>query len=181
MTTPMITKSALLLGIGLGMLPGCPLLDVQAEAPEVCLTYPNLDVPATTGLSSFQKSFVFDDLSSIEDLAKLDGNLRFVRADIRATSGIDSFAFVDAAHVVVSSGDPASALPPLTIYDCDGDCAPAGNQLELPATLADNALEYLRTNSIVIDLDFHGEVPAVAWTMDVDVCMKASAGYTFSP
>jgi hypothetical protein len=177
----MIAKSALVFGVGLGMLPGCPLLDVQVDAPEVCLTYPNLAIPATTGLSSLQKTFVFDDLSSIKDIAKLDGNLQFIRADIRATSGIESFAFVDAAHVVVSSGDPASTLPPLTIYDCDGDCAPEGNRLELPAALANNALAYLRTNSIVIDLDFQGQVPATAWTMDVDVCMKANAGYTFSP
>jgi hypothetical protein len=179
--TTMITKSALLFGVGLGMLPGCPLLDLQADAPEVCLTYPNLQIPATPGLSSLQKTFVFDDLSSIRDLAKLDGNIQFVRGDIRATSGIDSFAFVDAAHVVISSGDPASTLPPLTIYDCDGDCAPSGNELALPATVANNALAYLRTNSIVIDLDFQGQVPATPWTMDVDVCMKASAGYTFSP
>jgi hypothetical protein len=181
MTTPMITKSALLFGVGLGMLPGCPLLDVQVDAPEVCLTYPNLQIPAVTGVSALQKTFVFDDLSSIKDIAKLDGNLQFIRADIRATSGIDSFAFVEAAHLVVSSGDPASTLPPLTIYNCDGDCAPDGNQLELPAAAANNALAYLRESSIVIDLDFQGQVPEIAWTMDVDVCMKAQAGYTFSP
>jgi hypothetical protein len=180
MTTTMIAKSALLF-VGLGLLPGCPLLEVEVEAPEVCLTYPNLQIPAVTGVSSLQKTFVFDDLSAIRDIAKLDGNLQFVRAGVRATSGIDSFAFIDAAHVVVSSGDPASTLPALTIYSCDGDCAPEGDQLELPAAAATNALAYLRTNSIVIDLDFQGQVPAVAWTMDVDVCMKASAGYTFSP
>jgi hypothetical protein len=177
----MITKSALVFGVGLGMLPGCPLLDIQADAPEVCLTYPNLQIPGTPGLTSLHKTFVFDDLSSVGDLTKLDGNLQFVRAAIRATSGIDSFGFVDAAHLVVASGDPASALPPLTIVDCDGDCAPAGNELELPAALANNALPYLREKSIVIDLDFEGRVPETAWTMDVDVCMKAQAGYTFSP
>jgi len=181
MTIQMITKSALVFGVGLGMLPGCPLLDVQVDAPEVCLSYPNLQIPGAAGLSTLQKTFVFDDLSAVKDLAKLDGNLQFVRASIRATSGIDSFAFVEAAHVVVSSGDPASTLPALTIYDCDGDCAPDGNQLELPASAATNALDYLRTNSIVIDLDFEGQAPAVEWTMDVDVCMKVRAGYTVSP
>jgi hypothetical protein len=179
--TKSITKSALLFGIGLGMLPGCPLLDIQADAPEVCLTYPNLQIPPGPGLTSLHKTFVFDDLSSVRDITKLDGNLTFVRADVRATSGIDSFGFVDAAHVMVSSGDPATTLPPLTIYDCDGDCAPAGNELELPAAVASNALDYLRETSIVIDLDFEGRVPETAWTMDVDVCMKAQAGYTFSP
>ena len=136
-----ITRSALLFGLGLGMLPGCPLLDVQVDAPEVCLTYPNLQIPAAAGLTSLQQTFVFDDLSSVQDLAKLDANLEFVRAEVRATSGIDSFAFIEAAHVVVSSGDPASTLPPLTMYNCDGDCAPDGDQLELPAALATNAID----------------------------------------
>jgi hypothetical protein len=181
MTTTMITKSALLFGVGLGMLPGCPLLDVQADAQEVCLTYPNLQIPASTGLSSLKQTFVFDDLSSIHDLAKLDANLEFVRAEARATSGIASFAFVQAAHIVLSSGDPASTLPALTMYDCDGDCAPDGSRLDLPAALVNDAIAYLKTNSIVVDLDFEGQVPTVAWTMDVDVCVKARAGYTFSP
>jgi hypothetical protein len=181
MTTHMITKSALLFGVGLGMLPGCPLLDIQADAQEICLTYPNVQVPPSTGLTALNQSFVFDDLSAIHDLAKLDANLSFVRAEARATSGIDSFAFVHAAHIVLSSGDPASTLPPLTMYDCDGDCAPDGNRLDLPAALVNDAIAYLRTDSIVVDLEFAGEVPTVAWTMDVDVCVNAKAGYTFSP
>ncbi|HET7503531.1 MAG TPA: hypothetical protein VFK02_21060 [Kofleriaceae bacterium] len=163
------------------MLPGCPLLEVQADVPEVCLTYPNIHVPAAPGLTSLDRSFVFDDLSAVQDLADLEADLQFVRAEVRATSGIDGFGFVEAAHIVISSGDPASTLPALTMYDCDGDCAPDGNRLELPAGLANNAIDYLRTNSIVIDVDFQGQVPTVPWTMDVDVCMKAKAGYTISP
>jgi hypothetical protein len=58
---------------------------------------------------------------------------------------------------------------------------PDGNALELPAGLAQNAIAYLQSNSIKVDLSFVGEIPAASWTMDVDVCMKGSAGYTFSP
>jgi hypothetical protein len=165
----------------LGMLPGCPLLEVQADLPEVCLSYPNIRVPAASGLSSIDQSFVFDDLSAVKDLTDIDASLQFVRAEVRATSGIDGFGFVHAAHLVISSGDPASTLPSLTMYNCDGDCAPDGNRLELPAALANDAFAYLRTSSVVIDLSFQGEVPTVPWSMDVDVCMKASAGYTLSP
>jgi hypothetical protein len=181
MSITSISRSALVLGIGLGTLPGCPLLDVQADAQEVCLTYPNLVIPAAGGEHALTQSFVFDDLSSVHDLTKLDANLAFVRAEVRATSGITEFSFVEAAHLVVSSGDPASTLPPLTMYDCDGDCAPDGNRLEIPAAVAANAIDYLRSNSVKIDLTFQGTVPDTEWTMDVDVCMKARAHYTFSP
>ena len=177
-----ISRSALALGFGLVLLPGCPLLDIEADVPEVCLTYPNLQIPGVPAQSSIKQTFVFDDLSAVHDLTnKLDANLEFVRAEVRATSGIENFQFVRAVHVVVSSGDPDSTLPPLTMYDCDGDCAPEGNKLEVPASLAHDAIEYLKSDSIVIDLDFQGDVPASSWTMDVDVCMKARAGYTFSP
>jgi hypothetical protein len=177
-----ITK-LFVLAVGLAMLPGCPLLEVEVEIPEVCLTYPNLQIEAApAGLTSAKQSFVFDDLSAAHDLTgKLDADLEFVRAEVRATSGIDGFAFARAVHVVVSSGDPDSTLPPLTIYDCDGDCAPEGNKLAIPAEAGRNAIDYLRSNSLAIDLAFEGELPTTAWTMDIDVCMKARAGYTFSP
>jgi hypothetical protein len=176
-----LPKSALVLGIGLVMLPGCPLLQVEADVPEVCLHYPNLQIQTPPGLTSAKQSFVFDDLSAAHDLTELDANLEFVRAEIRATSGIENFQFIDAVHVVVSSGDPASTLPPMTMYDCDGNCAPEGNKLVVPAALAHDAIEYLKSNSIIIDLEFQGEIPAASWSMDIDVCMKARADYTVSP
>ena len=179
--TPTMTKllSATLL-TGLATLSGCPLADVSAEVPDVCLTYPNLQLQ-TPAVSSATQSFVFDDLSKVRDLVKHDASLEFIRAELRVTSGLDNLDFVQAVHFVVSSNDPGTTLPPLTIYNCDGDCVPDGNALELPAALAQNAIEYLRSNSIKIDMSFVGQIPAASWTMDVDVCMKGSAGYTFSP
>jgi hypothetical protein len=179
----LISKSVLVLGVGLLALPGCPLLDVEVDAQEVCLHYPNLNVPAVPGgQTSLHQSFAFDDLSAVHDLtSKLDANLEFVRAEIRATSGIDSFNFIHTVDVVVSSGDVNSTLPPMTMYNCDGDCAPDGDRLEIPAAVGNDAIAYLKSNSINIDIDFEGQVPSVAWTMDVDVCMKARAGYKFSP
>jgi len=177
-----ISRSAFVLGIGLLALPGCPLLDLEVDAQEVCLTYPNFQVPAApTGQTSLNQSFVFDDLSAIKDITDLDASLEFVRAEIRATSGTQSFDFIHSVHIVVASGDPDSALLPMTMYNCDGDCVPDGDRLEIPAAVGADAIGYLRSNSIKIDLDFVGQVPTVAWTMDIDVCMKARASYTVSP
>jgi hypothetical protein len=177
--TPTMNKllSAALLA-GLATLPGCPLADVSADVPDVCLTYPNLQIQ-TPAVKSATQSFVFDDLSKVHDLVKQDASLQFIRAELRVTSGLEDLDFVQAVHVVVS--DPGTELPPLTIYNCDGDCVPDGNTLELPAGLAQNAIDYLRSNSVQVDLSFVGEIPAASWTMDVDVCMKGSASYTVSP
>lgn len=169
-----------LVGIGLAMLPGCPLLDVQADAGEVCLTYPNLHVPAGGGQTSAQLSFEFDDLSNIHDLTdKVDANVELTRAEIHATSGISDFSFIQKVDLTVSSGDATSSLPPLAIVNCDGDCAPDGATLELPASQAQNVIAYLKGNSIKIDLAFQGDIPTTEWTMDVDVCMKAKASYSY--
>jgi hypothetical protein len=176
-----LPKTVLVLGIGLVMLPGCPLLNIEAEVQEVCLSYPNLEITNHEARSSTKQSFVFDDLSAVHDIAKQHANVEFVRAEVRATSGVTSFDFIRSVHLVVSSGDPDSDLPPMTMYDCDGDCVPDGASLEIPAAVGSNAIEYLRGDSVLIDLDFVGEIPAGTWTMDVDVCMKAKADYTVHP
>jgi hypothetical protein len=175
------SKSVLAFGFGLVLLPGCPLVDIEADVPEVCLSYPNLQIPAQKGLTSLKQSFAFDDLSKVHDLAQLDAKLEFVRAEVRVTGGVESLAFIEAVHIVVSSGDPGTTLPPMTMYDCDGNCVPDGAKLEVPAALGNDAIDYLRSDSIIIDLDFRGQIPPTDWTMDVDVCMKARAGYTLSP
>lgn len=173
-----LLRSAALL-TGLAMLPGCPLADVEADVPEVCLTYPNLQVD-TPAQSSVTQSFVFDDLAKVHDLIKQDASLEFVRAEVRVTSGLDNLEFIQAVKVIVSSGDAGATLPPLTMYDCDGDCAPDGKVLELGAGQAANAIDYLKEDSIKIDLDFRGQIPAASWTMDIDVCIKGSASQSVS-
>ncbi|HET9623047.1 MAG TPA: hypothetical protein VFP84_16860 [Kofleriaceae bacterium] len=166
---------------GLTVLPACPLLDVTADAQEVCLTYPNLKVPAAGGETSLDQSFSFDDLSKIHDLTKLDASLEFTRAQVRATSGITDFSFIESAKLDVASGDPGSTLPTLTMYDCNGDCDPNGATLDIPANTVTNAVQYLRGDSIEIGVAFKGTLPSVAWTLDIDVCMTASASYSVAP
>lgn len=177
----MLPKTVLVLGIGLAMLPGCPLLTIEADVEEVCLRYPNLKIENPTATSSITESFVFEDLSDIHELAEQDASLEFVRAEIRATAGVENLGFIRAVRVVVSSADPGTTLPPLTMYDCDGDCVPQGAALVIPAGIGANAIEYLRSDAVAIDIDFDGEIPAGSWTIDVDVCMKAHVAYTLSP
>lgn len=161
---------------------GCPLLEIKAEVPEVCLTYRNVHVAGVSGApTTYTNQFSFDDLSAVKDLAKLDANLEFVRAEVRATSGITSLDFVTSAHLAIASGDPSATLPTLEVLDCDGDCLTDGTTLEVPAAIQHDAVAYLETGSLVIDLSLAGKLPEQDWTMDVDLCLKGNVDYTLEP
>jgi hypothetical protein len=168
------------LGSLLATLAGCPLLEIEADVPEVCLTYAGVAVEGLAGATQVERSFVFDDLAKIEEMAALDADLVFVRAAARPVSGIDSLGFVDTARVSIASGDAESTLPELRVYDCDGDCAAEGS-IAMPAAVRQDALEYVATGSILVAIELAGALPRDAWTMDVDVCVQGNAKYTLEP
>jgi len=159
------------------MLSGCPFLEVEVEISEVCLTYEEVRVEGVAGGTTSNQTFAFDDLAPIHDLLELDAKLQFVRAELRATSGVANFGFVDAAHLTVASGDPESTLPTLAILDCDGDCLANGTTLEVPAAIQHDAVEYVRAESVVVGIDLVGELPTESWTMNVDVCLRGKIRY----
>jgi len=91
-----------LVGIAsLSLLAGCPLVEVQAEFAEVCVTHKDVHIPGVTE-TSVSQTFDVDDLSAFHDLLELDADLSFVRAEVRPTSGVTTLAFVDAANVALN-------------------------------------------------------------------------------
>lgn len=165
----------------LALLPGCPLLDVQAEVSETCVTYPGVRVEAQPdGSTSVDSTFTVDHLDGFRDLADQGFHLAFVRGEVRATSGIADFAFVDHAAVAVASGDPESTLPTLDVFSCD-HCASAAPVLDVTPSGAADAAAYIESGSLVVTLELAGRAPTVDWMMDVDVCMTGSASYSYSP
>lgn len=168
--------------VAITLLPGCPLLETEVEVSEVCLTYPNIQVDAAlAGATSINSSFTFDALDAIHDLTDLDADLELVRADATLTSGVASFDFVRSAHLTIASGDPQSTLPTLALYDCDGNCLASGVTLDLTGDVRHQLVDYAKGDSIVGAIDFTGEMPATAWTMDVSVCMKGHVGVAVEP
>jgi len=161
-------KPSLFGAFALTFLPACPLLSVEADVSEACMTK-DVDVEGATG-SRIQSTFSYDDLGQFHDLATLDGELEFVRGEARVTSGIADFSWVKSARLTLASGDPESTLPTLTVHACDGDCMADGAMLELPGD--DDVIEYLKGDSIAAGVDLVGELPTNAWSMQVDVCMK---------
>jgi hypothetical protein len=162
---------------------GCPLLEVDVESTEVCMTHRGIEVPgvpagAATGID---ETFAFDDLSAFDALKDLDADAHFTSATVRATYGVGTLAFVDAASVEIASNDPESTLPTRVIYACDGDCPAEDNALVIPVQDQSDALEHLRSGSLSIALQVTGSLPTEAWTMDVEICVAAGASYAFEP
>lgn len=163
---------------------GCPLLEVEAEMPEVCMTHTDVEVagvPADYAMG-IDETFAFDDLSAFDQLNDLDADLRFVSATVRATHGVGNLAFIDAAAVQIASNNPDSTLPTRAIYSCaSGSCPAKDNALVIPVQDQDDALEYVRSGSLSISLQATGNMPTEAWKMDVEICVAGRAAYTFAP
>ena len=160
-------------------LPACPLLDIEAQVQETCVTYPDIAVaalpPATTTIS---KSFDVSDLQSFKELTDEGLELSFVRGETRATSGITDFTFVQSAQMSVASGDPDSTLATVTVFECSGgSCAETDNKLDVTSATNADAAPYIASGSLVVTVDLAGTPPATNWSMDVDICMTGSESY----
>jgi hypothetical protein len=174
--------SKLFLLAGLVTLPACPLLDLQVDVPEVCVTYRGIQVDAVPeGQMMVEQSFTLDDLGPLAQLAEQDGSdVRFLRAEVRATSGLADFGFVHQATLTVASGDPSSTLPSVDVFDCE-DCATSDATLDVEATSPIDSRAYVQSGSLVVTIALAGQAPTEPWTMDVDICMSGSAEYQVAP
>jgi hypothetical protein len=176
-----VIKSLLLAAVFATLLPACPLLDVQVDVPEVCVTYHDVHVDGMpAGETMIEKMFTVDHLDQAKQLADQGATVQFVRAEIRATSGITGFDFVHQAKLTIASADETSTLPAVEVYDCE-DCATSGATLDVQATSQVDPNPYLASGSLLVTIDLAGQAPADAWTMDVDICMSGTIDKKFSP
>jgi hypothetical protein len=169
-----------LLAIACALVPACTLAQVDATVDQVCLSYPDLEVSDVLAGSAIAQHFVFDDLAPLHQLLDYHAELQFVHAEVHTTSS-DALAGIATASVDIASADPGSTLPVAKAYACDGDCVTPDASLELRAESVIDALAYLQSKSLAVDLAAAGQLPAHAWTMDVDVCMSAQVHYDVQP
>ncbi len=162
---------------------GCPLLDVEVEFEDLLVTYPAIEVDAVApgDAQHIERSFAVDDLMALEQIAQAvdRGSVELVSADLRPTSGI-ALDFVQRATITVKSGDPDSELPALT-YSCDGDCTPESGVLAIQSISTQNALAYLQSGSLLVEITIDGDLPTVAWTMDVDLHFRGKVAASVEP
>jgi hypothetical protein len=179
-------RSHLMIGLlGLSLLPACPLLDLQADVQSACVRYSDVAVdPMPQVTATIEKSFTVSDLDSLKQLADDGFNLSFASGDVTTASGVSSFSFVKSATVDVASGDANSTLPTLEFNctDCGSDTteldfAPVdGGSGSISAATID-AKPYFDSGSLIVTVGLTGMPPAVAWSMDVDVCVTGTASY----
>lgn len=165
------------------LLTGCPLLDVEVEVAEVCITYNDVPIEGVPleALDHVETTVLLDDFAELRELvSRQDVDLRFTRAEIRAVD-VPSIGPITSARVVVASGDPESTLPTLTVVECTDNCLVDGTTLAISADVQESALEYVKSASLVVDLDLHGRLPATQWHADIDVCMSGRAGFRLEP
>lgn len=170
-----------LLASSLVVLPACPLLEVQGEVQEVCLTYRGVTIPGIpVGETEVAQSFTLDDLQGAKALADMDATLTVTHAEVRATSGVKDFTFVKKAELSIASGDPDSTLPTLSVFGCD-NCSSASTTLDVDNPSTTPIQDYIKTGSVVVTIDLKGTPPANDWVADVDICMSGNISYTASP
>ncbi|HEY1549457.1 MAG TPA: hypothetical protein VGG28_16635 [Kofleriaceae bacterium] len=171
--------------LGVTLLPACPLLDLQADVQSACVRYSDVAVdPEPQVSATIEKSFTVDDLDSLKQLADDGFQLSFASGDVATASGVSDFSFVKSATVDVASGDADSTLPTLE-FNCT-NCGSAATELDFtPADAGSgstsaatiDAKPYFDSGSLIVTVGLTGMPPAVAWSMDVDVCVTGTASY----
>jgi hypothetical protein len=168
--TSAIVRCAWLYGVA--SLGGCVLAQVDVDVPQTCVTDTGLQVPANVPAFP-QESFTFNQLGELQTLASEGFSITLASGRVHADSGISDLGFVDQATISLASGQGSSALQLMDAFDC-GPCVATGATLSLtPASGADLA-PYVAGGSVVVDIDIVGQLPAVAWSLDVEVCVAVS-------
>lgn len=159
------------------LVPGCTLLDVEVEAPEVCVSHARLEVQGipAAGMATIERTFTVDDLDAIHQLTDRDAEVRFVRASVIAIDGVDDLSFVEAASVTIAAGE----LAPHELYTCEGTCIDGDAALDMAGADERDLVEYLRHDAIEVGLTLTGVPPQETWTLSIEVCFQASARYSY--
>jgi hypothetical protein len=151
---------------------GCPIASVEVDVSEVCVSH-DVEVGATDG-SSTTASFTVDDFGKLGELAGQDSEAQFTALRFPDLAAKAPAAQISQARAAIASGNPDAALPTLEVA-CDGNCT----DIAVPAELEANAVGYIRSGSIVVELELHGSgLPTEAWSAKVDVCMAGAFAYS---
>lgn len=154
---------ALLLPLG-----GCPLVQVEAEVPEVCITRTGVAVPGSLGQVATKVKVSLDGIEGLDELQGGD-ELHFVSFRARPQSGGQELAGLQSAQVTLLTDD--AALPAVLIFSCAGDCAAADGALAVTAVTDENVAPQLNAAGAAAELELHGQLPARDFPVDVTACL----------
>lgn len=169
--------------------------NIDAEFPEVEVTYPNLEAPAYIAIPNVpadpQITLSFElDSRNIGASALPANQKRFQAATIyqvtlTATSGVSDLSFIRKLRIVAelpaSNQVPTAPTPKIEIgyYERQGD-APIGPVFTFPLPVPVDILPLIRPSQsdqrkIIVTITAGGTLPNVGWT--ADVVMRLSARF----
>ncbi|MEZ4361858.1 MAG: hypothetical protein R3B48_16835 [Kofleriaceae bacterium] len=163
--------------VALVSLPGCPLLQLEAEVSQVCVARSDIAAPSSGGQRELVLSVTLDDLAALGDLLDDDDVLHFTRAAARPRDGLASLAFVERAEISIVVEDSAA----LRAFACDGTCGQPDGSLVLGGASDANAAPYLKAPQVTIEVTLVGDAPTQEWTLDAEVCLAGKLTRTLTP
>jgi hypothetical protein len=162
--SPALFALALLLPLG-----GCPLLQIEAELPEVCIARTGVTVPGALGQLETKVKVQLDELEGFDELEAGD-ELHFISFAAHPQSGGQELAGIRSAKVTLLTGD--AGLPPVQIFSCEGDCVAADGTLSLDAASEANIAAYLTAPGAAVEVELHGSLPLLDFKVDLNACLS---------
>ena len=149
---------------------GCPLLQVEVEVPNVCISRTDVAVPGTLGQLQTRVQVELSDIAALDELEPGD-ELQFISFSARPQGGGGELSGIESAKVPLAGG----GLPALVIFDCDGDCITADGSLSPTPASEDNVADYMRADDAAVEIELHGSLPPRDFKIDVSACLSGEA------
>lgn len=154
-----------------------PLLSIEAEIQEVCIVGLASEFEASTeGIEGIvSRVFGGQDLGITLD-ERFSAELFLSGVGMTADgdeTGVVSFDFINSLRVSVSGGGAA----PAELLSFDGDKPEAGEDWYVATDSVVDLATYLEADDLQIRFDFAGDLPAIPWTADMEICISARAGF----
>lgn len=165
---------ALLLPLG-----GCPLLQIEAEVPQVCIARTGVTVPGSLGELLTMVKIGLDDAGGLDELRGGDA-LRFVSFAATPQGGGQELAGVQSARItLLASAD--SGLPPVQLFACADSCTGEDGALTLTSSSDANIAAYLRDREVAVELELRGSLPLQDFKVDLDACLSGEVRRSIDP
>jgi hypothetical protein len=156
----------------LAPLSGCAIFSVEAEIPEMCMTFHDRMIAGVPAGEEFARSITVDPLEFFGPWVELDAEITQARATLVARRGVSDLSFLESLTVVMR-GTTQDALP---LVNCvDYACASDDMVSTLADTTPDGIMNIVREGDISLDLVMTGDLPESEWVVDVQVCVSGRA------
>ena len=158
---------ALLLPLG-----GCPLLQVEATVPEVCISRTGVTVPGSLGQLETTVKVTLDEVDALDELTGSD-ELHVISCSAHPQDRGGELASIQSAKVTLLPSK-ASGLPDLQIFACENDCLASDGSLTVKSSTDANIADYLSDPEIAVEVELRGSLPLRDFKIDVNACLSGA-------